>query len=132
MSNMPNPFDPIAHLAEQFPAAFALTADAPSLGYRHPPQSLYQLWHVDWTFGPGGELSVTFDGRAVIYGFGELDALLPASAATIHKSQGSKYLAVVIPVLTQHYPMLQRNLLYTCGIRRIADRDSDASRTAFR
>ena len=46
-------------------------------------------------------------------GFGELDTLVPAYAATIHKSQGSEYPAVVIPVLTQHYAMLQRNLLYT-------------------
>ena len=43
--------------------------------------------------------------------------LVPAYAATIHKSQGSEYPAVVIPVLTQHYPMLQRNLLYT-GVTR--------------
>jgi exodeoxyribonuclease V alpha subunit len=43
--------------------------------------------------------------------------LVPAYAATIHKSQGSEYPAVVIPVLTQHYAMLQRNLLYT-GITR--------------
>ena len=60
-----------------------------------------------------GELSVSFDGRLVTYGFGELDALVPAYAASIHKSQGSQYLAVVIPVMTQHYAMLQRNLLYT-------------------
>jgi exodeoxyribonuclease V alpha subunit len=64
-----------------------------------------------------GELSVHFDSRAVSYGFGELDALVPAYAATIHKSQGSEYPAVVIPVMTQHYAMLQRNLLYT-GITR--------------
>ena len=63
------------------------------------------------------ELTVRFDGRAVTYGFGELDTLVPAYAATIHKSQGSEYPAVVIPVLTQHYPMLQRNLLYT-GVTR--------------
>ena len=43
--------------------------------------------------------------------------LVPAYAATIHKSQGSEYPAVIIPVLTQHYPMLQRNLLYT-GVTR--------------
>jgi exodeoxyribonuclease V alpha subunit len=42
---------------------------------------------------------------------------VPAYAATIHKSQGSEYPAVIIPVLTQHYPMLQRNLLYT-GVTR--------------
>ena len=51
------------------------------------------------------------------YGFGELDRLVLAYAATIHKSQGSEYPAVVIPVLTQHYAMLRRNLLYT-GITR--------------
>jgi exodeoxyribonuclease V alpha subunit len=56
-------------------------------------------------------------GRTVTYGFGELDMLVPAYAATIHKSQGSEYPAVVIPVLTQHYAMLQRNLLYT-GVTR--------------
>ena len=64
-----------------------------------------------------GELVVTFDGRAVSYMFGELDSLVLAYAATIHKSQGSEYPAVVIPVMTQHYAMLQRNLLYT-GVTR--------------
>ena len=55
------------------------------------------------------EIAVTFDGgRSVSYGFGELDMLVPAYAATIHKSQGSEYSAVIIPVLTQHYAMLQR------------------------
>lgn len=63
------------------------------------------------------ELTVDFDGREVDYQFGELDTLVPAYAATIHKSQGSEYPAVVIPVMTQHYPMLQRNLLYT-GVTR--------------
>ena len=63
------------------------------------------------------EITVRFDGRDVGYGLGDLDALVPAYAATIHKSQGSEYPAVVIPVLTQHYAMLQRNLLYT-GITR--------------
>ncbi len=64
-----------------------------------------------------GEITVGFDGRDVVYGLGDLDALVPAFAATIHKSQGSEYPAVVIPVLTQHYAMLRRNLLYT-GITR--------------
>jgi exodeoxyribonuclease V alpha subunit len=63
------------------------------------------------------ELVAKFDGRGVTYGFGELDTLVPAYAATIHKSQGSEYPAVVIPLLTQHYAMLQRNLLYT-GVTR--------------
>ena len=64
-----------------------------------------------------GELSVDFDGRDVNYGFGELDELVLAYATTIHKSQGSEYPAVVIPLSTQHYPMLQRNLVYT-GVTR--------------
>jgi exodeoxyribonuclease V alpha subunit len=63
------------------------------------------------------ELIASFDGRSVTFGFGELDTLVPAYAATIHKSQGSEYPAVVIPVMTQHYTMLQRNLLYT-GVTR--------------
>ena len=64
-----------------------------------------------------GELTTSFDGRSVTFSFGELDTLVPAYAATIHKSQGSEYPAVVIPLMTQHYTMLQRNLLYT-GITR--------------
>jgi exodeoxyribonuclease V alpha subunit len=64
-----------------------------------------------------GELTASFDGRSVTYGFGELDTIVPAYAATIHKSQGSEYPAVVIPIMTQHYTMLQRNLLYT-GVTR--------------
>jgi exodeoxyribonuclease V alpha subunit len=64
-----------------------------------------------------GEIVASFDGRSVTYGFGELDMLVPAYATTIHKSQGSEYPAVIIPVLTQHYAMLQRNLLYT-GVTR--------------
>jgi exodeoxyribonuclease V alpha subunit len=63
------------------------------------------------------ELIASFDGRSVPYSFGELDTLVPAYAATIHKSQGSEYPAVVIPLMTQHYAMLQRNLLYT-GVTR--------------
>ena len=64
-----------------------------------------------------GELLVDFDGREVAYDFGELDELVLAYATTVHKAQGSEYPAVVIPVTTQHYPMLQRNLLYT-GVTR--------------
>jgi exodeoxyribonuclease V alpha subunit len=55
--------------------------------------------------------------RAIVHVTRPLDTLVPAYAATVHKSQGSEYPAVVIPVLTQHYPMLQRNLLYT-GVTR--------------
>jgi exodeoxyribonuclease V alpha subunit len=63
------------------------------------------------------EVTVAFDGRPVSYGFGELDELALAYAATVHKSQGSEYPAVVVPIHTQHYVMLQRNLLYTAVTR---------------
>ena len=64
-----------------------------------------------------GAVVVDFEGREVAYPYGELDTLVPAFATTIHKSQGSEYPAVVIPVVTQHYTMLARNLLYT-GVTR--------------
>jgi exodeoxyribonuclease V alpha subunit len=63
------------------------------------------------------ELAVTFDGRVVTYPFNELDELVLCYATTIHKSQGSEYPVVVIPISTQHYMMLKRNLIYT-GITR--------------
>lgn len=64
------------------------------------------------------KLTVRFDDeKNVIYDFNELDELVPAYAISIHKSQGSEYQAVVIPVLTQHYVLLQRNLIYT-GVTR--------------
>ncbi len=64
-----------------------------------------------------GEITIRFDGRDVTYLLGELDQVVLAYATTIHKSQGSEYPVVIIPVTTQHYPMLQRNLLYT-GVTR--------------
>jgi exodeoxyribonuclease V alpha subunit len=63
------------------------------------------------------ELTVDFDGRPVPYDFIELDELVLAYAVSVHKSQGSEYPAVVMPLLTQHYLMLQRNLLYTAVTR---------------
>jgi exodeoxyribonuclease V alpha subunit len=76
---------------------------------------------IDAIDSDNSELSVLFPtseagiagSRVVVYGWGELDHLVPAYACTIHKSQGSEYPAVVIPLLTQHYAMLQRNLVYT-------------------
>jgi exodeoxyribonuclease V alpha subunit len=59
------------------------------------------------------EVMIDFDGRSVTYPYGELDEVVLAYATTIHKSQGSEYPAVAIPIVTQHYTMLQRNLLYT-------------------
>ena len=111
----------------------------------NPPGEV-RVERFGWTFGPGdkvmqvvndherqvyngdlgvvarmdmeeGELVVDFEGREVAYGFGELDELVLAYATTVHKSQGSEYPAVVVPLTTQHFPMLQRNLVYT-GVTR--------------
>ena len=64
-----------------------------------------------------GELVASFDDREVLYESDELDELTLAYAATVHKSQGSEYAAVVIPIHTQHFVMLQRSLLYTAVTR---------------
>jgi exodeoxyribonuclease V alpha subunit len=63
------------------------------------------------------EIMVNYDGRAVAYEYSELDEIVLAYAVSVHKSQGSEYPVVVMPILTQHYMLLQRNLLYT-GITR--------------
>jgi exodeoxyribonuclease V alpha subunit len=62
-------------------------------------------------------VAVDFDGRMVTYDVSELDEVSLAYAASIHKSQGSEYPAVVIPLALQHYLLLERNLLYT-GVTR--------------
>jgi exodeoxyribonuclease V alpha subunit len=63
------------------------------------------------------ELLISFDGRDVPFDFTELDEIVLAYAVSVHKSQGSEYPAVIIPILTQHYILLQRNLIYT-GVTR--------------
>ncbi|GAB4445584.1 MAG: ATP-dependent RecD-like DNA helicase [Anaerolineae bacterium] len=63
------------------------------------------------------EIWVNFEGRSIGYEFSDLDELTLAYAMSVHKSQGSEYPVVVLPMLTQHYMLLQRNLLYT-GITR--------------
>ncbi len=63
------------------------------------------------------KILIDFEGRIIPYDFDELDEVMLCYAATVHKSQGSEYPAVVIPVMMQHYKMLQRNLLYT-GVTR--------------
>ena len=60
---------------------------------------------------------VEFEGRPITYEFSDLDELTLAYAMSVHKSQGSEYPVVVLPMLTQHYMMLQRNLLYTAITR---------------
>jgi exodeoxyribonuclease V alpha subunit len=67
--------------------------------------------------GDAEEVTIPFDGRDVVYQSGELDEVSLVFATTIHKSQGSEYPAVVIPVGMTHYMMLRRNLIYT-GVTR--------------
>jgi len=62
-------------------------------------------------------IQVTFDGRNIDYDFSDLNEIIHAYAISIHKSQGSEFPAVVVPLLNQHYMMLQRNLLYTAVTR---------------
>ena len=63
------------------------------------------------------EVVISFEEREVNYDYSELDEIVLAYAVTVHKSQGSEYPAVIIPVLTQHYILLQRNLIYTAVTR---------------
>ena len=75
------------------------------------------LGRIDEADAEAQEVTVLFDGRPVVYSYADLDELVLGYACSIHKSQGSEYPAVVIPLHTQHYVLLQRNLLYT-GITR--------------
>jgi len=63
------------------------------------------------------ELTIDFDGRLIPYDYADLDEIVLAYAISVHKSQGSEYPAVIIPVTTQHFILLQRNLLYTAITR---------------
>lgn len=73
-----------------------------------------RIFHID---EEDQEIKVLFDERLVTYEYADLDELVTAYAVTVHKSQGSEYPAVVIPIMTQHYMMLQRNLIYTAVTR---------------
>jgi exodeoxyribonuclease V alpha subunit len=117
-----------------------------ALQQRLNPSATPQLSRFGWTYAPGdkvlqhvnnydkevfngdigrigridleeGVVQVDFDGRTVDYGLSELDELSLAYATTIHKSQGSEYPAVVIPLAIPHFGLLERNLLYT-GVTR--------------
>jgi exodeoxyribonuclease V alpha subunit len=72
---------------------------------------LFAINQVDHT------LTVDFEGRAVVYDWSEADQLVLAYAVSVHKAQGSEFPVIVIPLVTQHYMMLQRNLLYTAVTR---------------
>nr|MDA8134649.1 AAA family ATPase [Desulfobacteraceae bacterium] len=63
------------------------------------------------------EVQLNFDGKQVVYDFSSLDEIVHAYAVSIHKSQGSEYPVVIIPIVAQHYILLQRNLIYTAVTR---------------
>jgi exodeoxyribonuclease V alpha subunit len=63
------------------------------------------------------EVAIAFDGCEVAYEYPDLDEIVLAYAVSVHKSQGSEYPAVIVPILTQHYVLLQRNLIYTAVTR---------------
>ncbi len=63
------------------------------------------------------QLAISFDGREVTFDFSDLDEVVLAYAISVHKSQGSEFPAVIVPILTQHYILLQRNLIYTAVTR---------------
>jgi len=63
------------------------------------------------------DLAISFDGRDIPYDYSDLDEIVLAYAVSIHKSQGSEYPAVIMPILTQHFVLLQRNLVYTAVTR---------------
>ncbi len=73
-----------------------------------------RIYSIDFT---EKQLGILFDGRLVEYEWSEVDELVHAFAVSVHRSQGSEYPAVVLPMVTQHYMMLQRNLLYTAVTR---------------
>jgi exodeoxyribonuclease V alpha subunit len=62
-------------------------------------------------------ITACFDNRQVVYDISELDEMVLAYAVSVHKSQGSEYPVVILPILTQHYILLQRNLIYTAVTR---------------
>jgi exodeoxyribonuclease V alpha subunit len=62
-------------------------------------------------------VTIAFDGRQVEYEYSDLDEIVLAYAVSVHKSQGSEYPVVIMPILIQHYILLQRNLIYT-GVTR--------------
>jgi exodeoxyribonuclease V alpha subunit len=63
------------------------------------------------------QVTASFDNRHIVYDFSELDEMVLAYAVSVHKSQGSEYPVVIMPILTQHYILLQRNLIYTAVTR---------------
>ena len=75
------------------------------------------IGHIQYFDSSSQQVIISFYGRKVVYNYTDLDEIVLAYAVSIHKSQGSEYPAVIIPILTQHYVLLQRNLIYTAVTR---------------
>ena len=109
--NPPHPGDPVA---EKFGWQFRLRDKVIQTQNNYDKEVFNgDLGFVERIDPEESELLVRFENRNVIYAFGELDELAPAYAITIHKSQGSEFPVVIIPLAMSQYILLQRNLLYT-------------------
>ena len=75
------------------------------------------IGRISWIDTENQEVTISFDDREVRYDYPDLDEIVLAYAVSVHKSQGSEYPAVIVPILTQHYVLLQRNLIYTAVTR---------------
>ncbi len=75
------------------------------------------IGRIDSIDTAGQEMIVRFEERPLVYEFGDLDEIVLAYAVSVHKAQGSEFKAVVLPVVTQHFVLLQRNLIYTAVTR---------------
>lgn len=109
---------PGAHSVEKFGYRFSVTDKVMQIENNYD-KNVYNgdIGYISRIDNDEEELVVAFDDQEACYAFGELDELVLCYATTIHKSQGSEYPVVVMPVATHHYMMLKRPLIYT-GITR--------------
>ena len=75
------------------------------------------IGRIEWVDSEEQSVTISFDGRNIVYDFSEMDEIMLAYAVSVHKAQGSEYPVVIMPVLIQHYMLLQRNLIYTAVTR---------------
>ncbi|WP_448203828.1 SF1B family DNA helicase RecD2 [Azospirillum sp. sgz302134] len=109
---------PTAQRVERFGAAFGVGDKVMQVVNNYDKDTFNgDIGRIESLDTEAGELAIRFDERLVPYRFDELDEIVLAYATTIHKSQGSEYPMVIIPLLLQHQIMLHRNLLYT-GVTR--------------
>ena len=118
LQKMLNPVDPGTPVLERFESVFSVGDKVMQIENDYEKQVFNgDIGFVSGLDAKAQTLEVDFDGHAASYRYEELDELGLCYAATIHKSQGSEFPAVVIPLAMQHYPMLERKLVYTAITR---------------